>query len=322
MWDVPMQKALLTYVMALGIGALAAPAGSWAAFENEAPLSVTAAPLAMPARFASAQSPLPRPGHEPAVAVASLGRRASLWASHSRSGLDLTSPFAVADGDRATESLGIEYLFGDGLVAGLGFGVESPAMGGAFADRPASTGVSGVGYAAFAINRHLSVDASVGYAAIADSHSRHVDAAPASRGGPLDGPRVFGAASLNGAYNIDRWGFSGKLGYLRSHSPGSGSGNGIGVHLAKISIGGKVAYSFARLLPYVTAYLVWDHDLTRAVVGPSEAVRPYENTDIMGGGGFTFRLSKRLSGGLGATTTFGRASFTNTTVRGNVRFVF
>jgi len=318
--------------MALVIGVAAFPARSWAAFDDLSPLSVTAAPSAQPDRRPledmATPAALAPPGEGTAVTVTSLDQRASLWASHTRSGFDLASPLVAADRDRATEALGIEYLLGDGLVAGLGIGVESPALapsgafGGAIDDRSAGNDVSGVGYAAFAINRHLSVDASVGYSATVDTNSRPASTAPPPVSGSIDGLRVFGAANLNGAYNIDRWGFSGKLGYLRSHSRGNGLGNRIGMHLAKISIGGKVAYSFPRLLPYVTAFLVWDHDLTRAVVGPSQAVQPYDHTDIMGGGGFTFRLSKRISGGLGATTTFGLASFTNTTVRGNIRFVF
>lgn len=274
-----MQKALLTYLVAVGIGVLVVPATSWAAFDDVA---------------------------RPTVSTA--------WSAG--------SPSPLVAGEGATETEKIEYLLGEGLSAGLGFAIETPAIDGVFQGRPARQGVSGVGYAAYAINRHLSIDASVGYAATSDAYSQPGGDAPASMGGSLDGLRVFGAASLNGAYNIDRWGFSGKFGYLRSHSRSDGLDDGVGLHLAKITIGGKVAYSFARLLPYVTAYLVWDHDLTRAVVGPSQSVQPYDHTDIMGGGGFTFRFSKRLSGGLGATTTFGRASFTNTTVRGTVHFVF
>ncbi len=286
-----MRRSLCIYVMALGVGAAAFPADLRAAFDDVNPVAVgTALPV-------------------------NLGR----WTSKTRAGAER--------GQSAYR--GVAYPLSDRFALGLGLNAEHLDITGTFDTSGSDSGsVTGVGYAALVINPHLNVDASVGYTRIVrlGSKSTAAPGVPFSRS--IDGFQIFGAANLHGVYRSDRWGVSGDIGYVRAHDNIGGLRESIGTlvpgggsELVRVRVGGRFAYNLPSVLPIVSAYFVWDKDLSRVVVGFRDSVPP-EGIDYVVGGGLNFRFSERISGGVGATTTVGRADFANTTVRGIIRFVF
>jgi hypothetical protein len=223
----------------------------------------------------------------------------------------------------------VAYPLSDRFAVGLGLNAEHLDITGTFDTSGWDSGsVTGVGYAAHVINPHLNVDASVGYTRVVRLDSTSTAAPGVPVGGSTGGFRIFGAANLNGVYRSDRWGVSGNIRYVRAHGNIGGLGESIGTpvpgggsELVRVRVGGHVAYNLPNILPFVRAYFVWDKDLSRVVVGFRHSVPP-EGIDFVVGGGLNFRFSERISGGVGATTTVGRADVANTTVRGIIRFVF
>ena len=286
-----MRSLLFVYVMALGVAAAAFPADL-----SAGPDDVT--------RFAAAAA---APGN---------------------SGLRSSATRATAELIQSRYS-GVAYRLTDDLSVGVVLGAEDIDLTGAFDTRGSDrNGVRGVGYATFAIGKHLSLDASLGYTGIDRLDSRRATAPGVPVIGSTDDPRLFGAANLNGAYRIDRWGVSGNIGYVHAKSRRGEFGDRIGTALpggitdfSQVRVGGRVAYNLPNLLPFVRAFVVWDKDLSRVVVGYQDSVPP-EGIDFVVGGGISFRFSERISGGIGATTTMGRDDFTNTTLSGIIRFVF
>lgn len=286
-----MRRSLFIYVMALGVAAAAFPADLSAGSDN-----VT--------RFAAG-----------AAAPGNLGFRSSA-----------TRATAELIQSRYT---GLEYRLTDDFSVGVVLRAEGIDRTGAFDTRASDrNGVRGVGYATFAIGKYLNLDASLGYTGIdrIDTHRATAPGVPVI--GSTDEPRLFSAANLNGAYRIDRWGVSGNIGYVRAKSRLGVFGERIATALpggitdfVQVRVGGRLAYNLPNILPFVRAFFVWDKDFSRVVVGFRDSVPP-EGIDFVVGGGVSFRFSERISGGVGATTTVGRADFTNTTLSGIIRFAF
>ena len=272
----------------------------------------------------------------PGMAAAALGDRASLWASVAWTSFDEDHPTIAFNGDAISGFLGGDYLFTDRLIAGLAVGAENTDVTSTFnAGGSNSDGITGLGYAAFVLNRYLSADASFGYTGVYDIDQRRT-ALGLPITGSTDGWRWFGAANINGTYTIDGWTASANAGYLRSssHTDGFTESNGNVVpsgntELGQVRVGGRVSYSLPalqpnlpRITPFVSGLFEWDHDRTKISVAQGQAVPPDDRTDFVVGGGLNFAFSDRISGGIEATTVLGRANFNATTVSGNIRFVF
>ena len=272
----------------------------------------------------------------PGMAAAALGDRARLWASVAWTSFDEDHPPIAFNGDSISGFLGADYLFTDRFVAGLAVGAENTDVTSTFnAGGSNSDGITGLGYAAFVLNRYLSADASFGYTGVYDIDQRRT-ALGLPITGSTDGWRWFGAANINGTYTIDGWTASANAGYLRSssHTDGFTESNGNVVpsgntELGQVRVGGRVSYSLPalqpnlpRITPFVSGLFEWDHDRTKISVAQGQAVPPDDRTDFVVGGGLNFAFSDRISGGIEATTVLGRANFNATTVSGNIRFVF
>ena len=299
-----------------GLGGSRPGVGFWGAVETDSPL------------IASRQGP--------GMAAAALGDRASVWASMAWSTFDEDHPTIAFNGDSISGFLGGDYLFTDRLIAGLAVGAENTDVTSTFnAGGSNSDGITGLGYAAFVLNRYLSADASFGYTGVYDIDQRRT-ALGLPITGSTDGWRWFGAANINGTYTIDGWTASANAGYLRSssHTDGFTESNGNVVpsgntELGQVRVGGRVSYSLPalqpnlpRITPFVSGLFEWDHDRTKISVAQGQAVPPDDRTDFVVGGGLNFAFSDRISGGIEATTVLGRANFNATTVSGNIRFVF
>lgn len=196
-----------------------------------------------------------------------------LWAQGNYANIDKSEVGLQMDGNVYAFVGGIDYKFNDRGVAGLSVGYENTDIDTKFNNgKFEGNGITVAPYVGYALTPNWSVDASVGHTWVDYDVSRNNDTAK----GSYEASRWFGAANLTGAYAVDRWRLSPKVGvlylkesaddYTETGAAAAGLVKGTVTTFGRASAGLKAGYAFDNFMPYGRVTGEWDFNKSNEVL--------------------------------------------------------
>lgn len=241
--------------------------------------------------------------------------------SHSNVGYDY-SPLTSA-GDVKIYLVGADYTFSNNVIFGVAAAFDHTNTDLNFsAGKLDGSGFTISPYIGWAINRNLTLDATVGWG------RTDIDTSTAGVTGSTNSDRTLGAAGLTYRHVVDAWSFSGRGAILgvRNKLDSYTLSNGTAVsdsttHLTQIRLTGQVAYTYKQFTPYVSVAYI--NDLSRSDQLPVSGIPASNDSDgWLPAVGVRFRFDNMVYGSMQYSSERGRSQITNNMFLFNVGIRF
>ncbi|MBI1209289.1 MAG: autotransporter domain-containing protein [Azospirillum sp.] len=251
-----------------------------------------------------------------------------LWATYGHSWLTSDLSGLESKGTINTGVVGADVKLNDTLLAGLTLTYQSTGLDTKYNDGTFdSGGFSFIPYGALALlDGHLVLDAMTGYGFGDNDVERNRSTLLKSKGS-YHSDRWILSSNATYTWPIEHWTLSGKLGWLMSYEWAQSYTEDIGTRIngqvsrvGELSLGGKAAYSWDDVEPYVGLAYAYD-----PILGPSTVSATGQGLDrdeIQGLIGINWTPSERLTASIEGTRNFLREKQTTSTITGSLRLAF
>ena len=245
----------------------------------------------------------------------------SAWTSYSRISTDNEHQPTLSSGGTNLFLFGVDSLIRDDLVLGMAFGVEDTSIETFFnAGEQEVSGVTFAPYAAFLINDHFSVDASIGYSNNEIQQFR-LDSVNLTSliNGDTNSDRFFYSFNLNYYRAMSRWLFNSRLGVIYAEEdidavvetggPDAFTSAARTIHFGQFVAAFELAYSAGNFEPYLMAAYENDFKREDLLLNSTQAAPANDENGFRLGLGFRYLYSDSLSVNFNWDKQFDRDDF-------------